>query len=82
MNVLLDLVNGGVLALWLGAGFQNCTTYLVWQEIIVTTQKEHIQSFVEAGLLRLEDVPPEWWSEASELSRKLGIAYPTAQFGF
>ena len=56
-NVLLDLVNGGVLSLWLGAGFENCTTYLVWQEIIVTAQKEHIQSFVEAELLRLEDVP-------------------------
>jgi hypothetical protein len=42
----------------------------------VTAQKEHIQSFVEAGLLRLEDVPPEWWSEASELSMKLGISIP------
>jgi predicted nucleic acid-binding protein len=75
-NVLLDLVNGGVLALWLGAGFENCTTYLVWQEIIVTAQKEHIQSFIEAELLQLEDVPPEWWREAAELSMKLGISIP------
>jgi len=51
-NVLLDLVNGGILALWLGAGFENCTTHLVWQEVTVTAQREYVQPFVEAGLLQ------------------------------
>lgn len=40
-NVLLDLVNGGILALWLGAGFENCTTHLVWQEVTVTAQRQY-----------------------------------------
>lgn len=35
-NVLLDLVHGSILGIWLGAGFQNCTTHLVWNEVTDT----------------------------------------------
>lgn len=73
-NVLLDLVNGGILALWLGAGFENCTTHLVWQEVTVTAQRQYVQPFVEAGLLQLEDVFPDWWSEILRLSDEVGIS--------
>jgi hypothetical protein len=73
-NVLLDLVNGGILALWLGAGFENCTTHFVWQELAVTAQRQYVQPFVEAGLLQLEDVFRDWWSEILRLSYEMGIS--------
>jgi rRNA-processing protein FCF1 len=75
-NVLLDLVNGGILALWLGAGFENCTTHLVWQELTITAQRQYVQTFVEAGLLQLEDIPSDWWGEISKHSEELGISIP------
>ncbi|MBV8277191.1 MAG: hypothetical protein JO170_18300 [Verrucomicrobia bacterium] len=49
-NVSLDLVSGGILALWFGAGFEKCTTHLVWQELTVAAQRQYVQPFIEAGL--------------------------------
>jgi len=74
-NVLLDLVNGGILALWLGAGFENCTTHLVWQELTVTAQRQYVQPFVEAGAVAVGGCFPGLVERNLEALRRGGDQY-------
>ncbi|HEX8372639.1 MAG TPA: hypothetical protein VF585_07660 [Chthoniobacterales bacterium] len=77
-NVLLDLVNGDVLGLWLGAGFENSTTVLVWQEVSHTTQQQKVQPFIDSGLLTIHDIPPTSWHAIAAFSVSAGVSISDA----
>lgn len=73
-NVLLDLLNGGLLGLWLGLDFENCTTALVWHEVTNASQRQMVQPFIDSGLLTIRDVEPEAWSAISTFSTETGVS--------
>lgn len=75
-NVLLDLLNGGILGLWLGLEFEHCTTHLVWQEISVTAQRRQVQPFIDSGLIRLNEVTPDSWDQIVAFSVTAGVSIP------
>ena len=75
-NVLLDLVHGGILGIWLGAGFQNCTTHLVWNEVTNTAQRDQIQPFIDAGLIELLECGKESWEEIRAFAVTSGVSIP------
>lgn len=77
-NVLLDLVNGGVLAHWLGLDFENCTTPLVWREVSDGAQRSIVQPFIEAGLIRLVDIAPHQWQEIVAFKEQAGVSIADA----
>lgn len=75
-NVLLDLVNGGILGTWLGVGYENCTTHLVWNEVCNTDQRTQVQPFIDSGLIQLRDIAPESWQEINDFSSRTGVSVP------
>lgn len=77
-NVLLDLVNGGILGLWLGLDFRNCTTTLVWHEVRDFEQRQQVQPFIDSGLLILCDVDPQSWPTINEFSVRQGVSISDA----
>lgn len=77
-NVLLDLVNGEVLAVRLGCGYEHCTTHLVWNEVSETSQRSAAQPFVDSGVIALADLPATAWSEVVEFSTTAGVSISDA----
>ena len=77
-NVLLDLVNGGVLGLWLGVELKNITTHLVWEEVARTHQRQEVQPFIDSGLLILNEIHPGSWEEISRISNDCGVSISDA----
>jgi predicted nucleic acid-binding protein len=75
-NVLLDLVNGGILGTWLSLGYRNCTSHLVWNEVSQTRQREKVQPFIDSGLIRLRDIAANEWPEIYAFSNELGVSVP------
>lgn len=73
-NVLLDLVNGGILATWLGCDYENCTTHLVWNEVTDTGQRSNVQPFIDSGLISLRDVPADAWETVATFAHSTGIS--------
>lgn len=80
-NVLLDLVNGGILGTWLSLGYQNCTTHLVWNEVSQTGQRERVQPFIDSGLIQLRDIAASAWPEIYAFSNEVGVSVPDGRFG-
>jgi hypothetical protein len=75
-NVLLDLVNGGILGTWLSLGYQTCTTHLVWNEVSQTGQREGVQPFIDSGLIQLRDIAASAWPEIYAFSNEVGVSVP------
>jgi len=75
-NVLLDLVNGGILGTWLGLDYENYTTHIVWNEVSNTRQREHVQPFIDSGLIRLRDIAPDSWEAIYAFSSETGVSVP------
>jgi len=81
-NVLLDLVNGGLLGLWLGVEFKNSTTHLVWEEVALTHQRQEVQPFIDSGLLTLDEIQPQSWEEIFHFSNSCGVSISDASVWF
>ena len=77
-NVLLDLVYGGVFALWLGMDYEHVTTHLVWQEIKTPDQRAKIQPLIEVGRLKLLDFSAPMWAEVAEFSARYQVSIADA----
>jgi hypothetical protein len=75
-NVLLDLVNGGILGTWLSLSYRNCTTHLVWNEVSQTGQREKVQPFIDSGLIQLRDIDASAWPEIYAFSNEVGVSVP------
>jgi hypothetical protein len=75
-NVLLDLMNGGILGTWLSLGYQNYTTHLVWNEVSQTGQRERVQPFIHSGLIQLRDIAASAWPEIYAFANEFGVSVP------
>jgi hypothetical protein len=75
-NVLLDLVNGGILGTWLSLGYRNYTTHLVWNEVSQTGQRDKVQPFIDSGLIQLRDIDASGWPEIYAFSNEVGVSVP------
>jgi len=75
-NILIDLIEADLLGLWFRLGIETYTTDLVRYEIRVESQRRTLDSFVEAGLLKVETSTPENLSLASQVkaAHKISMA--------
>ena len=57
-------------------GYENYTTHIVWNEVSNTGQREHVQPFIDSGLIRLQDIAPDAWEAIYAFSNDTGVSVP------
>jgi rRNA-processing protein FCF1 len=77
-NVLLDLLNVGILGLWLGGNYEHLTTHLVRDEIDNEEQQKQIQLLIDAGKLILRSIESQTWPEIKVFSDQHRVSIPDA----
>ncbi|MFO1491384.1 MAG: hypothetical protein U1F87_10840 [Kiritimatiellia bacterium] len=77
-SALIDLLNGGVLAIWCGLGIQTLITDFVLEEIDQEDQRRVLDTLVEAGLLEVHTTASKHLSALVELRERHRISLPDA----
>lgn len=77
-NIFIDLVETGLLDVWLEIGLDARTTDLVCHEIISPAQRPQLDKCIKNGLLKVETLEPEALLEASGCAARHGISIADA----
>lgn len=81
-SILIDLVNGDIIEEWFQLKIETWITEAVLSEIQCGAQAERIMVFLEAGAIKVEEIPDanalEWLTEVSHFSKSNQISFADA----
>lgn len=77
-NILIDLIEADLLGHWFGLGIETHTTDLVRFEIRRPAQRELLDRFVEAGMLRVEVLEADGLDVVSRCAREHRVSLADA----
>lgn len=77
-NILIDLIEADLLGLWFRLGIETYTTDLVRFEIKKASQRRTLDSFVEAGLLKVECCDADTLTMIGQIKDEYGVSMADA----
>ena len=77
-NVVIDMVNIGVFALWFRFGYETWTTDLIIEELRVGKQWREIEALVASGNLKVHELSGDQVLECWEFKEEHKISLPDA----
>lgn len=77
-NVVIDMVNIGVFALWFRLGYETWTTDLILEELRIGKQWREIEALVASGNLRVHELSGDQIRECWEFKEEHKVSLPDA----